>query len=205
MTSEFPEFEDYRIVDFPVPLGTVAVSKLILRKYPSERLKERSDTFSYDMTELSAAILFKPRNAPSIVAADSIYVHISPADLLEYDGIRCKSSGRFESYEPRIYLFPLYSMMDTSLPQDKQYDMLMANAKRHADRFNAYYLEHSQIDRPEPYYVYLVDLPGAYDKYDDFSMDEPSVYVLNNIPAKYVRKVGCVEPRKEVIPEEPGI
>lgn len=197
MEDAFPGFSGYLITDLPVAAGCVAVSKFILDRIPEEKLRERSDAFSYNMTRMSSVLMFKPRMAPSGLPKDTFYVHLSPVDCLDINGIRCKASGRFEEYEPRIYLVPLYSLVDSSLPPDEQYTGLIGKCREIAGRFNDVYLGAGKISKAEPYNVYLVRLPDGYPVYDDFSTGEASVYVENNIPASAVRKVGRIEPTVE--------
>lgn len=195
MTTDFPEFPDYVAPDLPFYIGNVVIIDTILSKYSMEALTERAKAYSYTTmhSEKNHLIIFKPDHAPSGLPRDSYYIHISPVNNLDINGIRCKASGRFEPYEPRIYMFPLYAMVDSSLPHEDQYNSLMEKCAELGKRFNDRYLATGTISKPESYYVYLIQLPSNYAIYDDFSMKENSVYVENNIPKTMVRKVGFIE------------
>ena len=196
MSNDFPDFENYLIRDTPIAIGSIVVFEHILKTHTIKELEDRANAYSYtvDYRPSNHLIIFKPTHSPTVLPRDSYYIHISPVDLLDMYGIRCKASGRFEPYEPRIYLFPLYSMVDSGKPRDEQYDMLISACTRHANRFNEVYMERGLIQKPETYNVYLVELPEGYPIYDDYSMEEPSVYVENSIPPANVRKVGSIEP-----------
>ena len=49
------------------------------------------------------------------------------------------------------------------------------------------------IDKPEDYYVYMVDLPENFPVYRDTAYDKPSVYVENNITPDRVTRIGFIE------------
>lgn len=195
MENAFPGFSGYVERRFPPPPGGLLVSDAILGKYGMDELKERANAFSYNLylPENSHLIVMKPDHAPSAEPRDAYYVHISRADLLDINGIRCKSSGRFEEYQPRIYMIPLYDLVDASRTDEEQYDMLVERCTAVAARFNSVYLKTGKIDDYESYYVYLVRLPETYRIFDDPATPFCSVYTESNIPASQVRKVAFLE------------
>ena len=194
MENAFPGFDKYVFPNiFGFPLGSIPVMYLITEKYPLDALKERADAFSYNTTVTGnerKLIMFKPNCAPANLQLDDKYVHVSPVDNLDVTGIRCKASGRFEEYSPRIFLRPLSSLIPPGIKQDKFYDAVTGSCLTMAHMFNEKYLARGIIDKRESYYVYLVELPETFPVYKDTSYDKPSVYVLNNIAADRVRKIG---------------
>jgi hypothetical protein len=73
------------------------------------------------------------------------------------------------------------------------YDELEKECTKIARLFNDTYLKKKIIEQREIYYMYLVDLPTAFQRYDDFSFDRPSVYILNSITPDKVTKIGVLE------------
>ena len=196
MANEFPDFSRYIVDHIPVAMGGVCVFNSIFDKYSKKSLEDKAKAFSYTMgtPEGKHVTIFKPDHSISGLPRDTYYIHLSPVPNLDINGIRCKASGRFEPYEPRIYMFPLYYMVDSSRSRDEQYDMMLSKCETIANHFNEVYLANGKITRPETYHVYLIQLPDGYPIYDDYSMEEPSVYVENNIPPANVRAVGTIEP-----------
>lgn len=196
MENAFPGFTDKCLPNiFGGSIGCVPVFHDILDQYPLEDLEERANAFSYTTTvpEASKFVVFKPKHAPSDLPIEDKYIHISPVESLDIDGIRCKNSGRLEKYEPRIYLRPLSTMTDITETPAEMYSCLMRTCKTMATMFNVRYMKLGKIDAPESYYVYLVTLPNNYPRYKDPSYDKPSIYVENNIPASHVKKIGYLE------------
>ena len=196
MNEAFPGFSGKVIPNMlGYPTGCVIVYRGILDNCTLDKLTERAEAFSYSTTDHADknVIIFKPNNAPSGLPLESRYIHLSPVDSLDSTGIRCKSSGKFETYEPRIYLFPLSSLVDPHSPPDKMYAGLEKECTKIARLFNDTYLKKKVIEQREIYYMYLVDLPTAFQRYDDFSFDRLSVYILNNITPDKVAKIGVLE------------
>ena len=187
-------------------ISNIIVSSHLLNTYKLDNIVERAKAFSYTCT-LNDSVLyltFKPDHSPSDLPIENKYIHISPVDTLFIDGIRCKSSGRLEAYEPRIYLRPISSMVDLNLPPDDMYASLINSCKIMAGMFNYKYISRHIIDTPEDYYVYMVELPENFPVYRDVSYDKPSVYVENNIMPDHVTRIGFIEFNKLDM-SKPGI
>lgn len=198
MDHEFPGFSKCVIPDLYTNINSISniiVVASILDSYSLENIAERAKAFSYTCTLAANGkyLTFRPDHAPSDLPIENKYIHISPVSTLFVDGIRCKSSGRLETYDPRIYLRPFSSMVDLNLPPDDMYASLIKSCKIMAGFFNYKYMQLHIIDKPEDYYVYLVDLPENFPVYRDTAYDKPSVYVENNITPDHVTRIGFIE------------
>ena len=195
MNIKFPGFSDY-VMPNPLgfSLGSIVANPAVFKLTTREELEKQANALSYRIAspESYKGLIFKPDKIPSDLPADSKYVHISPVPELHVNGIRCKSSGKFEEYDKRIYLMPVSEMVIPGSSQEDMYTQVIEQSRRLAHRFNNKYLETGKIEDRESYYIYLVDLPEKYSLYEDDAL-EGSVYVINSIPHHFVEEIGYLE------------
>ena len=196
MDIQVPGFSKYVVHppwgDF---MGYVMVGNGVLDLADEKQLSELAQKFSYRLANLDMkyGLVFKPDHARAEIPLSTKYIHLSPVDDLQRTGIRCKASRRFEAYTPRIYLLPLGTLVDHHLPPDEMYDQTMEACRKVARRFNDVYVGNRIIPERESYFVYLVNLPEAFQVYDDMSSHDGSVYVINEIPPVFIQKMGRLE------------
>ena len=145
-------------------------------------------TFNYRVANTSRYTIELVPEKDEQTRLSNYFLHLSPIIHLDEIGIKCKSSGRFEQYEPRIFLYPLklnYSIDVSDF--DTLFKHIYEKCKRIVKNFNDAY--HTN----EIYNVYLIDLPTNFPIYKDPSNLDEAYYIENNIPAKYVNYLGSVE------------
>ena len=196
MEIQLPGFSKYvSEPPFGSYFGHVMAGEGVLDLASIDELEKLASKFSYRLAKnaMPKGLLFKPDHARADIPVSDKFIHLSPVDDLDRNGIRCKASGRFEQYSPRVYLIPLGTLVDHHLPPEEMYYKIMESCIPVASRFNDLYLEKGFISERESYFVYLVTLPETYPLYNDMSSHDGSVYVLNEIPGKFVSKIGTLE------------
>lgn len=153
-----------------------------------KKLSKIVSIFSYRIAHKNELFIELVPEKDEQTRLSNYFLHLSPIDNLDKKGLRCKSSGRFEHYEPRIFLYPLRTNKTINASDfDALFKHIYKKCKKIVKNFNDIYHE------DEIYNVYLIDLPINFPIYKDPSNIDEAYYIENNIPAKYVNYLGCVE------------
>lgn len=185
MKLYIPDFKDYIAGIEGNRIKVVfALCKIIDKKDFLKLVK----TFNYRIANTTGFFIELVPEKDEQTRLTNYYLHLSPIRHLDKIGIKCKSSGRFEQYEPRIFLYPLKlnDSIDVS-DIDKIFKLIYPKCESIVNKFNEIYHE------SETYSAYIIDLPKNYPIYKDPSNEDEAIYVENNIPAKYVNFIGFIE------------
>lgn len=185
MKVYIPDFEDF----LPNITGNrIKVNLAITKKIGFEKFNKLVKTFNYRIASISDLFIELVPEKDEQTRLSNYFLHLSPKYNLDKKGLRCKSSGRFEQYEPRIFLYPLITKRAINASDfDVLFKHIYKKCERIVKNFNDAY------DENEIYNVYLIDLPTNFPIYKDPSNEDVAYYIENNIPAKYVNYLGCVE------------
>jgi hypothetical protein len=168
----------------------VYVKYEIFKDYPINKFIEILDICSYRIARKGIAfVLIRPEH-DIVEKFDNLYIHLSKIDNLDRIGIKCKSSGKFEEYKPRIFLYPIKSVLNGIVEDwndiDEIRNKLYKECKEIADSFNRMYSE------DESYSCYLITLPENFKTYKDPLNERYAVYIENNIPSPFIQNLGLI-------------
>lgn len=112
------------------------------------------------------------------------YIHISPVPNLNEIGIEPRSSGKFEEYSPRIYLFKLNDLVGYDIEMKDMAEDLYYSCQDIIDMFNSAYGEN------KTYYVYLCKLDDDRDIFiDNVMTDWKAYYTFKKIVPSRIKKL----------------
>lgn len=165
----------------------IKLVKSILDIIDKEKLSKIVSKYSYRIaTENWLYIELVPEKDEQ-TKLTNYYIHLSPISKLDCTGIKCKTSGKFENYEPRIYLYPLHLSKSIDASDfDLIYRLVYKKCEGISITFNQIYNEN------KTYKIYMVELPKNFTIYTDPSNEDEAVYIENNIPAKCVHYLGYI-------------
>lgn len=184
----YPEISKYLISPpFSMNKDVVCLFKMVLDSYTQKELDNIISKYSYTISKVSGDyVILRPINNYQ-QKFTNWYFHLSPQEDLGKTGIKVKGKdlNGFEKYEPRIYLYPFFTLICNE--EESIYDMVKNKATEIAKRFNTIKRENNS------YYIYAVKLPQKFPIYQDTAQSKDyAVYVKNNIPSDYVNLIGEV-------------
>lgn len=179
---EIPDFNKYvkRISN-----NKIVLSNDILDKYTSiDDFKVILDKFCYRINKLAEFDMIIGPEYNLAVNNEKYYVHLSPVNNLDKIGIEPKSSEKFETYSPRIFLFKLSELVDYDNAMENIAEDLYYSCRSIVNKFNAVYNEN------KTYYVYLINLDKERDIFiDNNYISKNACYTFDKIPAAFVTKI----------------
>lgn len=185
MKIYIPNFEEF----LPNIHGNrIKVNLAVTKEIGFEKFKKLVKTFNYRIASVSDLFIELVPEKDEQTRLSNYFLHLSPKYNLDKKGLRCKSSGRFEQYEPRIFLYPLKTNKTINASDfDTLFKHIYKKCEDIVKNFNDVYHEN------ENYNVYLIDLPTNFPIYKDPSNEDEAYYIENNIQDKYVNYIGRVE------------
>lgn len=180
---EIPDFEKYIK---SVSGNKIVLSNDILDRYATiNDFKKILDKFCYRINKVAGFDMIIGPEYNLAVNNEKYYVHLSPIDKLDETGIEPKSSGKFEDYSPRIFLFKLSELVDYDNSMENIAEDLYYSCKSIVEKFNDVYKEN------KTYYVYLIKLVDVrIDIFiDNNYVSKNACYIFDKIPAQFVTKI----------------